>query len=60
VGVCVKDIHRKHTTMNDEITSHEEDLTELIDEMDIDDVRIYFTDLMQASLNDDPNTEVAA
>ena len=60
MGVCVKDIHRKHTTMNDEITSHEEDLTELIDEMDIDDVRIYFTDLMQASLNDDPNTEVAA
>lgn len=45
----------------DKETTREEELTIIIDELPIDQLRTDFTSLMQASVDDDPNTqEVAA
>ena len=41
-------------------TTREAELTIIIDEMSLEEIQANFTSLMQLSLDDDPNTEVAA
>jgi hypothetical protein len=45
----------------DEENTTEQELTQLIEELDILTLKSHFTDIMRASVEDDPNTlEVAA
>jgi hypothetical protein len=43
--------------MTEENTT-EQELTQLIEELDILTLKSHFTDIMQASVEDDPNTEL--